>query len=253
MAVEESTHRTSSATQTPGASCQCLTLSAVVSMYVVDTHARTHAHTYHDQTRTCTHTHAHARTCAYTHREQYVAMCVLHMSKAISFLNNDCNLVHGGICIDAVVATETLDPKLHAFDLLSEHQLPPGFSLDQVRGVRLSKAVRRAGWCHHMTGSWRGPAVTKHLCHHMTCHQTARCYHVTCRYMARCHHMIAHTSALLAGLPQAITAVKASFFLSRLGSAEPKCKAYKPMLALRESKLTGRSYLPASHYPNAAL
>lgn len=40
--------------------------------------------------------------------------------------------IHGGICIDAVVVTETLDPKLHGFDLLSEHTLPGDFSL-QVR------------------------------------------------------------------------------------------------------------------------
>jgi hypothetical protein len=31
--------------------------------------------------------------------------------------------IHGNICLDAVVVTETLDWKLHGFDLLSEHTL----------------------------------------------------------------------------------------------------------------------------------
>ncbi|KAG1656529.1 hypothetical protein FOA52_005555 [Chlamydomonas sp. UWO 241] len=69
------------------------------------------------------------------HKDAFVAMCVLHMSKAIGFLNNDCNLIHGGICVDAVVVTDTLDPKLHGFDLLSEHALPPpDFPLQQAPG-----------------------------------------------------------------------------------------------------------------------
>ncbi|GFH06115.1 protein kinase domain-containing protein, partial [Haematococcus lacustris] len=52
-------------------------------------------------------------------------MGILHMTNAVSFLNNDCKLIHGNICMDAVVVTETLDWKLHGFDLLSEHSLPP--------------------------------------------------------------------------------------------------------------------------------
>jgi len=41
---------------------------------------------------------------------------------ALSFLNNDCKLIHGGINSGAVVVTETLDWRLHGFDLLTEHQ-----------------------------------------------------------------------------------------------------------------------------------
>ncbi|KAL6763611.1 armadillo-type protein [Haematococcus lacustris] len=59
------------------------------------------------------------------YRDEYLAMGILHMTNAVSFLNNDCKLIHGNICMDAVVVTETLDWKLHGFDLLSEHSLPP--------------------------------------------------------------------------------------------------------------------------------
>lgn len=55
-------------------------------------------------------------------REQYIAMGLHHVVNAISFLNNDCKLVHGNVCMASVVVTEQLDWKLHGFDLLSEHQ-----------------------------------------------------------------------------------------------------------------------------------
>jgi SCY1-like protein 1 len=57
-------------------------------------------------------------------RDEYLAMVILHMTATVSFLNNDAKLIHGGICLDAVMVTTTLDPKLHFFDLLSEHLLP---------------------------------------------------------------------------------------------------------------------------------
>ncbi|KAI5439751.1 hypothetical protein KIW84_025216 [Lathyrus oleraceus] len=44
----------------------------------------------------------------------------LQISKAASFLNNDYKLVHGNVCLASVVVTQTLDWKLHAFDVLSE-------------------------------------------------------------------------------------------------------------------------------------
>eukprot|EP00798_Chlamydomonas_sp_ICE-L_P002840 gene2840-17741_t len=53
-------------------------------------------------------------------RADYLAMGILHMTKAVSFLNNDCNQIHGHLSLDAVVVTETLDWKLHGFDLLTE-------------------------------------------------------------------------------------------------------------------------------------
>ncbi|GLI62075.1 hypothetical protein VaNZ11_004633 [Volvox africanus] len=59
------------------------------------------------------------------HRDEYFAMGMLHATNAISFLNNDCKLIHGNICMTAVVVTSSLDWKLSGFDLLSEHSLPP--------------------------------------------------------------------------------------------------------------------------------
>jgi hypothetical protein len=52
--------------------------------------------------------------------------------------------IHGNVCMQAVVVTETLDWRLHGFDLLSEHQPPPGTEWPlmnagwMVRGQRLS-------------------------------------------------------------------------------------------------------------------
>ena len=57
-------------------------------------------------------------------RDEFLAMVILHMTATVSFLNNDAKLIHGGICLDAVLVTSTLDSKLHFFDLLSEHSLP---------------------------------------------------------------------------------------------------------------------------------
>lgn len=65
-------------------------------------------------------------------RDEYVAMGLHHMASAVSFLNNDCKLIHGNICLNAVVVTESLDWKLHGFDLLSEHTLPGDFALQHV-------------------------------------------------------------------------------------------------------------------------
>ncbi|CAK8560250.1 unnamed protein product [Lathyrus sativus] len=55
-----------------------------------------------------------------TQRDEYYAWGLLQISKAVSFLNNDCKLVHGNVCLASVVVTQTLDWKLHAFDVLSE-------------------------------------------------------------------------------------------------------------------------------------
>ncbi|CAD7699921.1 unnamed protein product [Ostreobium quekettii] len=54
-------------------------------------------------------------------RHEYLAMGLNHIASAISFLNNDCKLIHGNLCMAAVGVTEKLDWKLHGFDLLSEH------------------------------------------------------------------------------------------------------------------------------------
>ncbi|KAJ8647798.1 hypothetical protein MRB53_000821 [Persea americana] len=53
-------------------------------------------------------------------RDEYYAWGLHQIAKAVSFLNNDCKLVHGNVCLASVVVTQTLDWKLHAFDVLSE-------------------------------------------------------------------------------------------------------------------------------------
>ncbi|KAI3869199.1 hypothetical protein MKW92_022491 [Papaver armeniacum] len=55
-----------------------------------------------------------------TQRDEYYAWGLRQISKAVSFLNNDCKLVYGNVCLASVVVTPTLDWKLHAFDVLSE-------------------------------------------------------------------------------------------------------------------------------------
>ncbi|KAI4370486.1 hypothetical protein MLD38_018837 [Melastoma candidum] len=55
-----------------------------------------------------------------TQRDEYYAWGLSQIAKAVSFLNNDCKLVHGNVCLASVVVTQTLDWKLHAFDVLSE-------------------------------------------------------------------------------------------------------------------------------------
>lgn len=55
-----------------------------------------------------------------TQRDEYYALGLHQIAKAVSFLNNDCKLVHGNVCLSSVVVTPTLDWKLHAFDVLSE-------------------------------------------------------------------------------------------------------------------------------------
>ncbi|GMH15454.1 hypothetical protein Nepgr_017295 [Nepenthes gracilis] len=55
-------------------------------------------------------------------RDEYYAWGLLQIAKAVSFLNNDCKLVHGNVCLASVVVTQTLDWKLHALDVLSEFE-----------------------------------------------------------------------------------------------------------------------------------
>lgn len=67
-----------------------------------------------------------------TQRNEYYAWGLHQISKAVSFLNNDCKLIHGNVCLASVVVTQTLDWKLHAFDVLSEfdgNKETPGSSM----------------------------------------------------------------------------------------------------------------------------
>ncbi|GFR47514.1 hypothetical protein Agub_g9146 [Astrephomene gubernaculifera] len=82
------------------------------------------------------------------HRDEYFAMGMLHMTNAVSFLNNDCKLIHGNLCMAAVLVTASLDWRLSGFDLLSEHALPPDHHLqhsawmvgDQYKAAELARS-----------------------------------------------------------------------------------------------------------------
>ena len=63
-------------------------------------------------------------------REQYLAMGLNQALSAVSFLNNDCKLIHGGISTAAIVVTEGLDWRLHGFDLVTEHAWPAALGAD---------------------------------------------------------------------------------------------------------------------------
>ncbi|KAK3284628.1 hypothetical protein CYMTET_7730 [Cymbomonas tetramitiformis] len=54
-------------------------------------------------------------------KEQYLSWGLHQITKAVSFLSNDCKLIHGNVCLDAIVVTEQLDWKLHGFDMLTEY------------------------------------------------------------------------------------------------------------------------------------
>ncbi|CAG9460933.1 unnamed protein product [Pedinophyceae sp. YPF-701] len=54
-------------------------------------------------------------------REDWFAMGLKSIFQAVTFLSNDCKLIHGNVCLSSVAVTTDLDWKLFAFDLLSEH------------------------------------------------------------------------------------------------------------------------------------
>jgi len=55
--------------------------------------------------------------------EKFAMMGLQQIVSALSFLGNDCSLIHGNVCSRSVMVTDTLDWKLHAFDLTTEHAL----------------------------------------------------------------------------------------------------------------------------------
>lgn len=63
-------------------------------------------------------------------REQYLSMGFNQVVSALSFLNNDCKLIHGNVCTAAVVVTEALDWKLHGFDLVTESEWQGGMGAE---------------------------------------------------------------------------------------------------------------------------
>ena len=62
-------------------------------------------------------------------RAQYLGMGLSAVVAALSFLANDAGLVHGGVCMAAVGVTQSLDWKLHGFDLLSDHNFSSQYDL----------------------------------------------------------------------------------------------------------------------------
>lgn len=56
-------------------------------------------------------------------REKFIMMGLQQVVSAVSFLNNDCGLIHGNVCSLSVVVTDALDWKLFAFDLTTEHSV----------------------------------------------------------------------------------------------------------------------------------
>lgn len=56
-----------------------------------------------------------------SHRDMFVAMGLRQIAQAVAFLNNQCKLIHGNVCMNTVLVTDTLDWKLGFLDMLSEH------------------------------------------------------------------------------------------------------------------------------------
>ncbi|CAN4095084.1 unnamed protein product [Withania somnifera] len=88
-----------------------------------------------------------------TQRDEYYAWGLHRIAKAVSFLNNDCKLVHGNVCLASVVVTQTLDWKLHAFDVLSEFDghiessTGPMLQYDWLIGAQYkSKELLKSDW-----------------------------------------------------------------------------------------------------------
>ena len=56
-------------------------------------------------------------------KEKYLMMGLEQITSAVSFLTNDCTLIHGNVCAHSVCVTPQLDWKLFFFDLTTEHSL----------------------------------------------------------------------------------------------------------------------------------
>ncbi|PRW61211.1 putative inactive serine threonine- kinase scy1 isoform X1 [Chlorella sorokiniana] len=100
------------------------------------------------------------RGMAGTDREQYLGMGLSSVVGALSFLANDCALIHGAVSMAAVVVTQTLDWKLAHFDLVSEHQFASQYDLPLAAAAWLLPAQYKAG--EVAKGDWQavkdGPA-----------------------------------------------------------------------------------------------
>ncbi|KAL4446317.1 hypothetical protein ABPG77_003124 [Micractinium sp. CCAP 211/92] len=80
-----------------------------------------------------------------TDREQYLCMGLSEVVSALSFLANDAGLVHGAVSMGAVAVTQSLDWKLHGFDVLSEHQFASQYDLPLTAADWLVPAQYKPG------------------------------------------------------------------------------------------------------------
>ncbi|KAG5402313.1 hypothetical protein IGI04_016920 [Brassica rapa subsp. trilocularis] len=78
-----------------------------------------------------------------TQRDEYFALGLHQITKAVSFLNNDCKLVHGNVCLASVVVTPTLDWKLHAFDVVLFMNSSRALSWEKQRSCSLLPDYQR--------------------------------------------------------------------------------------------------------------
>ena len=78
-------------------------------------------------------------------RDQYLCMGLSSVVAALSFLANDCVLVHGAVSMHAVMVTQTLDWKLGFFDLVSEHQFASQYDLPLTAASWLVPPQYKAG------------------------------------------------------------------------------------------------------------
>ena len=91
-------------------------------------------------------------------RDEYLATGVLHMARAVAFLNNDCGLVHGHVCGAAVLVTETLDWKLSGFDFVTEHQSVGSLGATAFLAAAPAQAARQYVPGELARGDWRAVA-----------------------------------------------------------------------------------------------
>lgn len=78
-------------------------------------------------------------------RAQYLGMGLRGIVAALSFLANDCALIHGVVCMAAVAVTPTLDWKLHGFDVASGHQFASQLELPLTAAVWLVPQQYKSG------------------------------------------------------------------------------------------------------------
>ena len=107
-------------------------------------------------------------------RSDFVAMGLHSVARAVSFLSNDCKLIHGNVCSATVAVTPSLEWKLCCFDLMTEFAslssppppsgppppLPAGarlLLLNRGRGHYLSGEAQRGEWDALSSGSGAPP------------------------------------------------------------------------------------------------